>query len=247
MLANIIGANLLVSLIGVVGAYSLGHFFVKSRAKLMALVSFAAGSMIAVSFFDLLPEAIAGHGNMMQIMEYLVLGFVIFLLIEKAFFYYHCHEENCDRHASAKLVMLGDSVHNFLDGVAIAASFLVSPALGVATTMAIIIHEVPQEVGDMGVLVHAGFSQAKALAFNLLSGIFAVLGGLLGFYYLSRFESFIPYILALTAGGFIYIAAADLLPEVHAESDTRTKISVHSLAVILGILALWLLMKVVGE
>lgn len=247
MLANIIGANLLVSLIGVVGAYGIVHFFAKSRAKIMVLVSFAAGSMIAVSFFDLLPEAMAEHGNTMLMMEYLVLGFIIFLLIEKAFFYYHCHEENCDRHASAKLIIVGDSIHNFLDGVAIAASFLVSPALGMATTLAIIIHEVPQEVGDMGVLVHSGYSKSKAVVFNLLSGVFAVLGGVVGFYYLSRFESFIPYILALTAGGFIYIAAADLLPEVHAESDTRTKISVHSLAVILGILALWLLMKTVAE
>ncbi|MEK7131385.1 MAG: ZIP family metal transporter [Patescibacteria group bacterium] len=247
MLINIILANAAVSLIGVAGAYSLINFFIKSRSKIMILVSFAAGSMIAVSFFDLLPEAITEHGNTMLMMEYLVLGFVIFLLIEKAFFYYHCHEENCDRHSSVKLVIMGDSVHNFLDGVAIAASFLVSPALGITTTLAIIIHEVPQEVGDMGVLVHAGFSKSKALIFNLLSGVFAVLGGAIGFYYLNRFESFIPYILALTAGGFIYIAAADLLPEVHAESDTRTKISVHSLAVILGILALWLLVKTVGE
>ena len=247
MLINIILANLAVSLIGVVGAYSLIHFFAKSRSRIMILVSFAAGSMIAVSFFDLLPEAIAGHGSTMLMMEYLVLGFVIFLLIEKAFFYYHCHEENCARHSSVKLVMVGDSVHNFLDGVAIAASFLANPTLGIATTLAIIIHEVPQEVGDMGVLVHAGFSKSKALIFNLLSGVLAVLGGVTGFYYLNRFESFIPYILALTAGGFIYIAAADLLPEVHAESDTRTKISVHSLAVILGILALWLLVKTVGE
>jgi zinc and cadmium transporter len=247
MLANIIGANLLVGLIGVVGAYGLVHFFIKNRSKVMILVSFAAGSMLAVSFFDLLPEAIAEHGNVMLIMEYLVLGFVAFLLIEKAFFFYHCHEENCDRHASVKLVIIGDSIHNFLDGVAIAASFLVSPTLGIATTLAIIIHEIPQEFGDMGILVHAGYSKAKALAFNLISGIFAILGGLLGFYYLSRFESFIPYVLALTAGGFIYIAAADLLPEVHAESDTRTKISIHSIAIIAGILTLWILGKIAGE
>lgn len=247
MLFNIILANVAVSLIGVVGAYSLINFFVKSHSKIMVLVSFAAGSMIAVSFFDLLPTAIAGHGNIMLMMEFLVLGFVIFLMLEKAFFYYHCHEENCERHTSVKLVMVGDSVHNLLDGVAIAASFLVSPALGLATTLAIIIHEVPQEVGDMGVLVHSGFSNTKALVFNLLSGLFAVFGGVVGFYYLHRFETYIPYILALTAGGFIYIAAADLLPEIHAESDTRTKISIHSFVFILGILVLWSLIKTIGE
>ncbi len=247
MLENIIGANLLVGLIGVVGSYVLIHFFAKNRSKVMLLVSFAAGAMIGVSFFDLLPEAIAEHGNIMLVMEYLVIGFVAFLLIEKAFFYYHCHEENCERHASAKLIIIGDSIHNFLDGIAIAASFLVNPTLGFATTLAIIIHEIPQEFGDMGVLIHAGYSKTKALTFNLVSGMLAVFGGLIGFYYLNRFESFIPYVLALTAGGFIYIAAADLLPEVHAESDTRTKISIHSLAIILGIFVIWLLGKLVAE
>lgn len=247
MLINIIGANLLISLIGVFGAYALIHFFIKNNAKLMILVSFAAGSMIAVSFFDLLPEALERHGNIILIMEYLVIGFVAFLLMEKAFFYYHCHEENCNRHVSVKLVMVGDTVHNFLDGIAIAASFLASPTLGAATMLAIIIHEIPQEFGDIGVLLHAGFSKSKALAFNIFSGMSAILGGVLGFYYLSKFENFIPYILALTAGGFIYIAAADLLPEVHEQSDTRTKISIHSLATILGIVTLWLLMKLMSE
>jgi zinc and cadmium transporter len=247
MLLSIIGAVLLVSLIGVVGAYGLIRFFVMGRSKIMILVSFAAGSMMAVSFFDLIPEAIGDGGNVMRIMEYLILGFVMFLLIEKAFLLYHCHEENCNLHSSVKLVMVGDSVHNFLDGVAIAASFLVSPTLGITTTVAILIHEIPQEFGDIGVMLHSGFSKAKALAFNLVSAAMAILGGLVGFYYLNRFESFTPYILAITAGGFIYIAATDLLPEVHAESDTRTKISVHSVAVIFGILVIWFLGKYVGE
>ena len=247
ILSNILIANSIVGLIGVVGAFSILTIFVKNHAKLMFLVSFAAGSMIAVSFFDLLPEALEAHGNIMLTMEYLVSGFVLFLLIEKAFFFYHCHDEHHHLHGSVKLIIMGDSIHNFLDGVAIAASFLVSPALGTATTLAIIIHEVPQEVGDMGVLVRAGYSKKKAMLVNLVSAASAVLGGVVGFYYLNRFESFIPYILALTAGGFIYIAAADLLPEAHAESDTRTKISIHSVAVVLGILVMWLLVKTVGE
>jgi zinc and cadmium transporter len=247
MLVNIVGANLLISLIGVAGAYSLVYFFIKNNEKIMILVSFAAGSMLGVSFFELLPEALEKHANVNSIMQYLVIGFVLFLLIEKAFFYYHCHEENCDRHVSVKLVMVGDTVHNFLDGVAIAATFLTNPTLGIATTIAIIIHEIPQEFGDIGVLLHAGYSKLKALVFNLISGLSAVLGGILGFYYLSKFESFIPYILAMTAGGFIYIAAADLLPEVHEQSTTRTKISVHSVAIILGITMLWLLKKLVAE
>lgn len=246
ILTNILAANLIVGLIGVIGAYSILTFFVRNRTKLMFLVSFAAGAMIGLSFFDLLPEAMAGHGNVMLTMEYAVLGFALFLLMEKAFFYYHCHEENCRLHGSVRLILTGDSVHNFLDGAAIAASFLVSPALGVATTLAIIIHEVPQEVGDMGVLVRAGYSKGKALAFNLLSAAFAVLGGMVGFYYLNRFEQFIPFVLALTAGGFIYVAAVDLLPEAHAESDTRAKISIYSLAVIFGILTMWLLGKIAG-
>lgn len=247
MLINIILANILVGLVGVLGAYSIVRFFAKDHHRLMFLVSFAAGSMIAVAFFDLLPEALAKHGTASLTMEYLVLGFVLFLLIEKGLIYYHCHEENCQAHQSVKLIMLGDGVHNFLDGVAIAASFLVSPPVGVFTTLAIIIHEIPQEIGDVGILLHAGFSRAKAVFYNLITAVTGIAGGLLAYYTLNSFNSSLPYILAVTAGGFVYISAADLLPELQKDSDTRWDVALHTATFIFGILIIWILGKYVGE
>lgn len=249
MLFNIILANFAVGLIGVIGAYGIIHLFTRGeqKSKLMFLVSFAAGALIAVSFFDLLPEAISESGNLMKMMEYFVIGFVLFLLIEKGFSYYHCHDTDCQKHSSSKLIIFGDTVHNFLDGIAIAASFFAGPGLGVFTTLAIIIHEIPQEVGDFGVLVHSGYSKKKALMYNLFSAVAAVLGGVLAFYALNDLKHYIPYILAISAGGFVYISATDLLPELHKDSETRLQISLHSAIFVFGILMLWLLTKTIGE
>ena len=247
MLSNIILANIIVGLTGVLSAYSVVRFFAKNHHRLMFFVSFAAGSMIAVAFFDLLPEALAKHGAVALTMEYLVLGFVLFLLIEKGLIYYHCHEENCHVHQSVKLIMLGDAVHNLLDGVAIAASFLVSPSVGVFTTLAIIIHEIPQEIGDVGVLLHAGYSRAKTVLYNLTTAATGIAGGLIAYYALSSFGPALPHILAVTAGGFIYISAADLLPELHKDSDTRLDVLLHTATFIFGISIIWILGKYVGE
>ena len=247
MLTNIIVANILVGLIGALGAYGVVSFFISKRSKLMYLVSFAAGALVAVSFFDLLPEAIVAQGDLMKTMGYFVAGFVFFLLIEKSFFYYHCHDTDCQSHASSKLIIFGDSVHNFLDGIAIAASFLAGPGVGVFITLAIIIHEIPQEIGDYGVLIHNGYSKKKALMYNLFSALAAVAGGVLAFYALNKLEAYIPYVLAITAGGFVYIATVDILPKVNHDSDTRAKISAQSIVFILGVVLLWVLGKYVGE
>ncbi|MCX6778878.1 MAG: ZIP family metal transporter [Candidatus Magasanikbacteria bacterium] len=247
MLLSIILANLVVGIIGILGAFLIIKFFQNRHDSLLYLVSFAAGSMIAVSFFDLIPEAIEKHGNLMAVMEFLVLGFILFMLIEKAFIFYHCHEENCQVHSSIKLVMIGDTIHNILDGVAIAASFLAGNTIGLFTTLAIIIHEIPQEVGDFGVLLHGGYSKTKALLSNFGSAVGAILGGIVAFFTLNYFSSYLPYVLAITAGGFIYISAADLLPEMHRRGNTRTKIFFHSLVVILGVIVMWLLGKMVRE
>lgn len=247
MLIDIIGATVLVGLIGAIGAYGIVNFFAHEHSKLMFLVSFAAGTMIAVSFFDLLPEAVSKSNELMAMMEFTVIGFVVFLLIEKALLYYHCHDEDCYTHASKKLVIFGSTVHNFLDGVTIAASFLAGPSVGIFTTLAIIVHEIPHEIGEFGVLMHGGYSKIKALAVNLFTAVTAVLGGLAAYYALDRFQAMLPYVLALTAGGFIYISATDLLPEIHNDSQTRLKISLYSFTFILGILVLWLLIKIIGE
>ncbi|HSR89031.1 MAG TPA: ZIP family metal transporter [Candidatus Udaeobacter sp.] len=247
MLTNIILATLLVGIIGAVGAYGIVNFFAHEHHKLMFLVSFAAGTMIAVSFFDLLPEALEKNSNLMGLMEFTVIGFLIFLLIEKTFLYYHCHEEDCDTHASKKLIIFGSSVHNFLDGITIAASFMASINVGIFTTLAIIIHEIPHEIGEFGVLMHGGYSKLKALTVNLFTALVAVMGGLAAYYSLNSFKSFIPYVLAFTAGGFIYISATDLLPEIQKSSETRLQIFLHSVIFIVGIVILWLLIKVMAE
>lgn len=247
MLTNIVLANIAVGLVGVLGAYGVVRFFAKDHHRLMFLVSFAAGSMIAVAFFDLLPEALFAHGNTALTMEYLVIGLVLFLLIEKGLIYYHCHEENCHAHQSVKLIMLGDAVHNLLDGAAIAAGFMVAPAVGIFTTLAIIIHEIPQEIGDVGILLHAGFSRAKTVAYNLITAATSVAGGVLAYFALNLWNTSLPYILAVTAGGFIYISAADLLPELQKDSDTRQDVLLHTVTFILGILIIWVLGKYVGE
>ncbi len=246
MLTNILGATLLVGLIGAIGAYGIVNFFAREHHKLMFLVSFAAGTMIAVSFFDLLPEALA-KGNIMAMMEFAVIGFVVFLLIEKMLLYYHCHDEDCYTHASTKLVIFGSTVHNFLDGVTIAASFMAGTSVGIFTTLAIIIHEIPHEIGEFGVLMHGGYSKLKALLVNLFTALVAVLGGLAAYYALDRFQSLLPYVLAFTAGGFIYISATDLLPEIHSKSETRLQIALHSIIFILGVLLLWFMIKTMAE
>jgi len=247
MLSYIILSTIIVGLIGGLGAYGVISYFAKNHERIILLVSLAAGSMIAVSFFDLLPESLNRQGDLMEIMEFLVLGFIIFLLIEKTVLFYHCHEENCEVHGTTKLVILGDAVHNFLDGVAIAASFLISPKLGAFTTLAIILHEIPHEIGNLGVLMHNGYSKLKAMVYNLILALTGVLGGILAYFALNLFTNLIPYLLALTAGGFIYIAATDLLLEIHKESKTKFKISLHSLFFILGIVIMWLFGKFIGE
>lgn len=247
MLLYIILANTAVGILGVFGAYLTINYFTKSHSRIMFLVSMAAGSMIAVSFFDLLPEAIYKRGDLMSIMQYLVIGFVIFMLIEKTILYYHCHEENCMVHTSVKLIMLGDTVHNFLDGVSIAASFLAGVPVGIFTTLAIVIHEVPQEAGDLGVLIHSGYTKKQALVYNLFSALAAILGGVVAYFALNRFSMYVPYALAITAGGFIYVAAADLLPELHKDSTSKFKILLHNFFFIFGLLIIWLFGKLFAE
>ena len=247
ILLNIILANAIVGLIDILGAFLIIKLVQHRHSQILYLVSFAAGAMIAVAFLDLIPEAVKTHGNLTVVMEFLIAGFMLFLLIEKALVYYHCHEENCQIHSSIKLVILGDTVHNFLDGVAIAVSFLAGQTVGLFTTIAIIMHEIPQEVGDFGVLLHGGYSKLKALLFNFASAIGAIAGGIIAYFALNYFASYLAYVLALTAGVFIYIAAADLLPEMHREVDTRKKIVMHSLVVILGVAVMWLLGKFLQE
>ncbi|MBD3249438.1 hypothetical protein GF336_05315 [Candidatus Woesearchaeota archaeon] len=142
-------------------------------------------------------------------------------MIEKFLHWHHCHKGKCDIHTFTYMNLIGDGVHNFIDGLIIAASFSVDISFGVITTIAVIAHEIPQEIGDFGVLVYGGFGRLKALAFNFLSAVTAIIGAVIGYLISGSVEGFVPFLLPFAAGGFIYIAASDLVPELHKESDNE--------------------------
>ena len=171
---------------------------------------------------------------------YIIIGFVIFFIIEKALHWHHCHNEKCDIHSFAYMILIGDAVHNFLDGLIIAASFVASTTVGLTTTLAIIFHEIPQELGDFGALVHGGFKKNKALLANFISAVTAVLGGLIGYYFSTAGNSLI-FLLPFAAGGFIYIAASDLIPEIRKETEAK-KIIWNLILFLIGIISMYLLL-----
>lgn len=188
-------------------------------------LSFAAGTLLTVAFLDLLPEAVEAYEGALgehaidRATLVVLIGFLLFFSIEKILLWYHCHEEHCDVHTSTTMVLIGDTFHNFLDGVAIAASFLVSPAVGVATTVAVFIHEIPQEVADFSILLSSGMKPKRAILFNVLSALASLAGALLAYFFSTKIDGALPILLSITAGGFVYIAAADLIPEIHKERN----------------------------
>jgi zinc and cadmium transporter len=214
----ILGATFIVSLVSVVGILAL---FLKNKILekiLLLLVGLSAGAMMGGAFLHLLPEAIEEFGEEFGSAPYILAlaGFIIFFLLEKFLHWRHCHKGKCDIHTFGYMNIIGDGVHNFVDGLIIAASFLADGGLGVVALLAIILHETPQEMSDFGVLLYAGFKKMKALALNYLSATMVIVGGMVG-YIFGASENFIRYLLPFAAGGFIYIAAADLLPELKKE------------------------------
>lgn len=186
----------------------------------MFLVSLSAGALIGGAFLHLLPEAAEGMepGKLFFVV---MAAFVGFFLVEKIFHWRHCHKDACEIHTFGYMNLFGDSVHNFIDGLVIASVFLTDFGLGLITTVTIALHEIPQEIGDFGVLIHAGFSRAKALVLNYLVALMVVLGGLAGYFASFYIESIIIYLLPVAAGGFIYIAASDLMPEIRKENNFK--------------------------
>lgn len=226
-LASILISVLIVSVISFVGALTLISKFIKFDKMMFWFVSFAAGAMLAAAFFDLIPEAVDADGGL-PIFLFVFLGMVLFFLVEKLLYWHHCHHQSCNSHHGhthkgmkpvGVLNLVGDGVHNFLDGAIIASSYLVSPHLGVVTTFAVILHEIPQEIGDFSILIYAGFSKGKALFFNFLSALTSVAGALTAYFFANTVSAAEPVMLAMAAGGFIYIAAADLIPELHHDQD----------------------------
>lgn len=205
----------IVSIISFIGALTL--FFKKLDNITHILVSFAAGTLIAVAFLDLIPESVA-EINIKSVFYAVISGFFLFFLLEKFLHWRHCHEEDCKEHPFTYLSLFGDGIHNFFDGMIISASFMTNLSLGFATTLAVVAHEIPQELGDFAILIRGGFTKRKAVLWNFLIALTAFIGAL--------FVYFVPYnynllgiVLPFTAGGFIYIAASDLIPEMHKERN----------------------------
>lgn len=205
--------------------------------------SFAAGALLATAFVDLLPEAVKEvehQGLEINIFLWTLVGMLTFFLLERFIHWFHHHQEgdHSDDSAVVPLIILGDSVHNFIDGVAIAASFLVDPSIGVVTTFAVAAHEIPQEIGDFGVLLHKGMKKSKVLMVNLLSALTALVGAILTYSIGEGVESYLPIFLSVTAGFFIYIASSDLIPEIH-HGDKKGTAYLETLMLFLGVIVVW--------
>jgi len=240
----ILSATFAVSLISFIGVFTLALSENKLKRILLVLVGFAAGALIGGAFLHLLPESIAQAESIDHIFIVLILGFISFFVLEKLL-WRHCHEKECEIHTFAYLNLYGDGVHNFIDGLMIAASFLVSPKLGLTTTLAVAAHEIPQEIGDFGVLLYGGIEKKKALLLNFLTALTAVLGGSIGYFVSEPAGDAMIFLLPFAAGGFIYIAASDLVPELHKEKDT-TRVIFSFGSFLMGIALMWGIKLVFG-
>lgn len=255
---------------GVLSALAASMFLLVPEAKRVHwvphLVSLAIGALLAAALLDLLPEAISsgGVGNAQRIGLTLLVGLLIFFVLEKLVLWRHCHHDSCEGHqveeqvhdhggprhrsflvedhhrhaASGWMILIGDGFHNLLDGVLIAAAFMTDIHLGVVTSLAVVIHEIPQEVGDLAILLHSGMSRSRALWLNLITSLTSVIGGVLAYFALATAMRCLPYVITLAAASFIYIAVADLIPGLHRKVDPESGLQQFSL-ISLGVLAIY--------
>jgi zinc and cadmium transporter len=229
-----ISAVVAVSLVSLVGVVLLGCKREILNKLLTPLIAFAAGALLGDAFIHLLPEAVEdvgfGPGTSFLVIGGILLAFVV----EKYIHWHHCRKGDVSHvHKLAAMNVVGDGIHNFIDGLAIGASFLVSPTVGVATTIAVILHEIPQEIGDFSILLYSGLSRAKAILYNLASAAVAILGVLVVFALGERIEEIEPLLLLFAAGNFIYIALADIVPELH-KKERPFHGFIHVIAIIAG-------------
>jgi zinc and cadmium transporter len=244
-------ATFLISLISFLGVLT---FFLKEKILnkiLLFLVAFSAGGLIAGAFLDLIPEAIEQAEiigkPLPEVFLYLIAGFCFFFVLEQFIKWHHHHSaSHPEIHPFSYLILFSDAMHNFIDGLILAGAFLTSFPLGVVTAVSVALHEIPQEIGDFGVLVYGGFKRAKALFFNFLSAIPAILGGLFGFFVLGKISGGIFFLLPFAAGSFIYIASSDLIPQIKEEKELKKSL-LYFFTFLAGIALIWLLILKVGE
>jgi zinc and cadmium transporter len=281
---------ILVSLLGGVMSVALAALFALNvrTAWIPMLVSYAIGAMLGAVFLEILPHAFSIAGSVETVSATLLLGLLLFFVLEKLVIWRHCHGDHCEVHAihseencpvthpekavddsgrkykavaaqqpsvllssghthshahdggrSGLMIMIGDTFHNFIDGILIAAAFTVDIKLGVVTALAIIAHEIPQEVGDFLILLHSGYSKKQALIFNLVSSVATLVGGLIAYFALQYVQSWIPIILALAASSLLYVAVADLIPGLHKRTELRATIA-QVLLISIGVGTIWI-------
>lgn len=206
------------------------------------LVNFAAGTLLTAALLDLLPEAFENLGSAKAASALMFAGILVLFFSERFLIWFHHHHDPHEKRPSWIFINVGDGIHNFIDGVTIASAVFISPAIGLATAFAIFMHEIPQELADLTIMLHDGLTRKKALVMNMVSAVTAVFGGVAGYFFLNTWEHLTGYLIAFAAGNFVYIACADLIPELHTASMKRSKV-MQTVAFVSGIVILLLTMR----
>lgn len=256
---------------GVLSVLAAGVFLLLPEQKRQSLlphgISFAIGALLTGAFCGLIPHAFekVAVDDMQMLSATILIGILLFFVLEKLLVWRHCHSHACEAHGeeshddhhghnhqndhgrrvAGMFIILGDSIHNFVDGVLIGAAFLTDPQLGIVTSLAVTAHEIPQEVGDFAILLHSGYTRGKALFYNMLASLTTVIGGVLAYFSLGDLHHILPYFLTLAASSFIYIAVADLIPSLHQKTDIKT--SLEQIGFILAGVGLILLMQTIAH
>jgi zinc and cadmium transporter len=250
----IILASFLGGVLSVAGA---ALFAFSARAsRVPMLISYAIGALLGAVFLEILPHALEASGDAQKTAGAVLFGILLFFTLEKLVLWRHCHggeceahgvhEENTDHGRSGMMVMVGDTFHNFVDGILIAAAFMLDVQLGIITSLAIIAHEIPQEIGDFLILLHSGYTRRQAFLFNLLSSFATLVGGLLAYFALQSMQGWVPFLLGIAAASMIYVAVADLIPGLHKRTELAA--TVQQVALIgLGVGSIWLTGVLIGH
>jgi zinc and cadmium transporter len=238
---------------GVLSLLAAAALALNTRATwVQVLISYAVGTLLGAAFLELLPQAFEMAVSVENMTATVLAGILLFFVLEKLVLWRHCHVEQCEAHdppqpqhdhgRSGTMIMIGDTFHNFVDGVLIAAAFLANHELGFITAIAIIAHEIPQEVGDFLILLHSGYSRGRALLFNLASSAAMVIGGVAAYFALQALQGWVPYLLGLAAASRLYVAVADLIPGLHRRPELQATLQ-QVVLIVLGVATIWL----VGE
>jgi len=237
-LIYIIIASFIISLISFFGII----IFSKRIENFMHyFISFAAAALLSSAFLDLIPESIEIIGNHVSL--FILMGILLFFLVERFIHWHHCGKSECHKKPAGTLNLIGDAIHNFIDGIIIAGAFMLNLQTGILTALTVIIHEIPQEFGDFTVLIHSGYNKIEALKLNFYIALFSVLGGVIGYFTFSKIQILIPYITSIAAGGFIYLALSDIVPEIHKHNHHKNIIFIETFIFVITIEFFYILLQ----